>query len=229
MCTPWTIPRLVRWRVRDWASCFLACKFPLDDEPQLPIQNRRAVDESSKKMSRHKRRNKQRQPKQSSTQPKDANIPVENGPDDSRWPHYSDEDYIVFCFREDGAFDVVKETSRSISRPVNRKLNYGEEAKTVVERYSNEEKDEEESIYYDTEAPANGMRRRYQIDHEVEDRGLVSVGSSGSNQSDGSSGSFAFPVLGWEWMGSPVQMPKSEGLQLRKHKARCVGFQCFRI
>lgn len=32
--------------------------------------------------------------------------------------------------------------------------------------------------------------------------------------------------LGWEWMGSPVQMPKSEGLQLRKHKARFVGFQC---
>uniref|UniRef100_A0A2N9J7M8 Uncharacterized protein n=1 Tax=Fagus sylvatica TaxID=28930 RepID=A0A2N9J7M8_FAGSY len=167
MCTPWTIPRLVRWRVRDWASCFLACRFPLD------------------------------------------------------------EDYIVFCFREDGAFDVVKDgkpetsnrfdcTSRS-SRPVSRKLNYGEEAKTVVERYGNEEKlnrdghdifptndgdvrisdqkdEEEDCIYFDTtESPTNGIRRRYQVE-EVEDRGLVSVESSESNQSDGSTGSFAFPV-----------------------------------
>lgn len=29
MSTPWTMTRLVRWQVRDWASCFLACRFPL--------------------------------------------------------------------------------------------------------------------------------------------------------------------------------------------------------
>ncbi|KAE8098798.1 hypothetical protein FH972_016835 [Carpinus fangiana] len=154
-------------------------------------------------MTRHRRRNNKER-----DEAKYANIiPVENGPaDDSRWPHFSNEDYIVFCFRENGGFDVVKETSRRVNR-----------------------KDEEESIYFDAEGPTNGMRRRYQIAHEVEDCRLVSVGSSESNQSDGSNGSFAFPVLGWEWMGSPVQMPKSDGLQLRKHKARCVGFQCFRI
>ncbi|XP_059455769.1 protein BREAKING OF ASYMMETRY IN THE STOMATAL LINEAGE-like [Corylus avellana] len=183
-------------------------------------------------MTRHRRRNNKE---------RDIVIPVENEPaDDSRWQHFSNEDYIVFCFRENGAFDVVKETSR----PVNRKLNYGAEAKTGVKRYGNEEKlnrngcdghvmvsnqkDEEESIYFDAEGPTNGMRRRYHIAHEVEDR-LASVGSSESNQSDGSNGSFAFPVLGWEWMGSPMEMPKSDGRQLRKHKARCVGFQCFGI
>lgn len=25
----WTMPKLVTWRVKDWASCFLASKFPL--------------------------------------------------------------------------------------------------------------------------------------------------------------------------------------------------------
>lgn len=91
------------------------------------------VHQTSKKTSRHKiRLSKERQQKLSSTQIKDA-ITVENGSvDDSRWPHFSDEDYIVFCFREDGAFDVVKdgkpETSNRFdcisrsSRTVNRKV-----------------------------------------------------------------------------------------------------------
>lgn len=39
----------------------------------------------------------------------------------------ADEDYIVFCFREDGAFDVMKdgksEGNPRNSRPVNRKVN----------------------------------------------------------------------------------------------------------
>jgi hypothetical protein len=89
-----------------------------DDEPttspQLPIKNSRN-DQSSKKMTRHRRRNNKER-----DEAKYANIiPVENGPaDDSRWPHFSNEDYIVFCFRENGGFDVVKETSR----PVNRKV-----------------------------------------------------------------------------------------------------------
>ena len=111
-----------------------------DDEPELPMKNTgldkkggSKVNETNKKMSRHKKRNKEKKPKLSSTQSKDSNnIPVENGSDDTRWPHFSDEDYIVFCFREDGAFDVVKDgkpetsnrfdcTSRS-SRPVSRKV-----------------------------------------------------------------------------------------------------------
>ncbi|KAM4106829.1 hypothetical protein ACJW30_04G092400 [Castanea mollissima] len=243
MCTPWTIPRFVRWRVRDWASCFLACRFPIDDEPNTyrssspqPVKNMSfdkkgdsKVNQNNKKMSWHKKRSKEKRSKLSSTQqPKDSsnNIPVENVADEARWPHFSDEEYIVFCFREDGAFDVVKDgkpetskpfdcTSRN-SRPVNRKLNYVDEAKTVVERYSNEEKlkrdghdifptndgdvrtsdqkdEEEDCIYFDTESPTHGFRRRYQSE-EVEDRGLVSVESSESNLSDGSSRSFAFPV-----------------------------------
>ncbi|KAK7347371.1 hypothetical protein VNO80_21901 [Phaseolus coccineus] len=53
--------------------------------------------------------------------------------------------------------------------------------------------------------------------------------SRNSDQTEGSRSSFAFPVLAWEWIGSPVQMPKSEGLHLRKHKFRAVTFQCCRF
>nr|XP_023878474.1 protein BREAKING OF ASYMMETRY IN THE STOMATAL LINEAGE [Quercus suber] len=234
MCTPWTIPRFVRWRVRDWASCFLACRFPIDDEPNTyrssspqPVKNMSfdkkgdsKANQNNKKMSWHKKRSKEKRPKLSSTQqPKDSNnnIPVENGADEARWPHFSDEEYIVFCFREDGAFDVVKDGKPETSKPF--------DCTSRNSRPVNRKDEEEDCIYFDTESPTHGFRRRYQSE-EVEDRGLVSVESSESNLSDGSSRSFAFPVLGWEWMGSPVQMPKSEGLQLRKHKARFVGFQC---
>jgi hypothetical protein len=135
-----------------YQSCFLFVLIILtfiifsDDEPttyrpsspQLPIKNMgfntmgdSRVNQSSKKMSRHKsRRNNERQPKQ----PKDTNSLVENGPnDDSCRQIISDEDYKVFCFRDDGAFNIIKDgkpktsncfdyTPRSSPRPVNRKV-----------------------------------------------------------------------------------------------------------
>ncbi|KAI9173870.1 hypothetical protein LWI28_007918 [Acer negundo] len=124
-----------------------------------------------------------------------------------------DEDYIVFCFSEDGAFDVVKDgksepssnhidCTRRSSWPVNRKY------------------EEEDAVYLDIESAAS----RYQSD-----QGMVSVESSDSNRSDNSTASFAFPVLGWEWMDSPAQMPKSEVLHLRKHKPRSLTFHCCRF
>ncbi|CAN6717624.1 unnamed protein product [Malus baccata var. baccata] len=269
MCsTPWTMTRLVRWRVKGWASCFLACRFPLDDEPadrfcpatpQLPIRNmafdtqgESRSNETGKKMSRHKKCDTERRLRHSPKQVKDSSSPVENtsSNDSSCRPHFSDEEeYIVFCFKEDGAFEVVKNgkveasnvrdcASRNSPRHVNRKLRYGEDTK-AVERCSNEErltgkaydiypandgksiifdqKDEEEEETFSGQEPPPSIN--------VENRPTVSVESSDSNQSDGSTGSFAFPVLGWEWTGSPVQMPKREAMDLRKQKARCIGFQ----
>lgn len=54
----------------------------------------------------------------------------ENDDEESRWPSFEEEDYIVFCFEEDGAIHMVKEvksetSSRShsrSSRPINRKV-----------------------------------------------------------------------------------------------------------
>ncbi|KAF3438014.1 hypothetical protein FNV43_RR20770 [Rhamnella rubrinervis] len=260
MCTPCTMTRLVRWRVRDWASCFLACRFSIDEDrhdryfsstvPQLAIRNNMGLEtknnadssrgisnniKAKRRLTRQKKCNRERVELElgsstttevkdsSSTSISSTSVPVDQNRknhdhQEPSWPHFEDEDYIVFCFKEDGAFDVVKDgynkseaasnridcRARSSSRPVNRK------------------DEEEDSNYVDMESASGGIA--------FEDRRMVSVESSDSTQSDASNGSFAFPVLGWEWTGSPVQMPKSEGLRLRKHKGRCVvGFQCCRF
>ncbi|XP_024169113.1 protein BREAKING OF ASYMMETRY IN THE STOMATAL LINEAGE isoform X2 [Rosa chinensis] len=255
MCTPWTITKLVK---KDCASCFLACRFPLDDEavddrrryatttPQLPMRNMMAFDYQrnfgenervrNKNMSpsRHKnsnlsaRRRLRHDPKQVKEITSTSRIsnttsrPVRYQSSDEestcrQLPHFADEDqdYIVFCFKEDGAFEVEKNvkpegqncrdsTSSKNSRQVNRK-NEGRDGKNICS---------------DTKATtaAGSM-------------GEVSIESSDSNQSDHSTGSFAFPVLAVEWPGSPVRLPKPEELDLREHKARCIGlqFQCCRF
>lgn len=33
----WSVTRLVRWRVRDWASCFTACRFPLGKPKKIKM------------------------------------------------------------------------------------------------------------------------------------------------------------------------------------------------
>ncbi|KAH7549254.1 hypothetical protein JRO89_XS13G0005000 [Xanthoceras sorbifolium] len=187
MWTQWSITRLVRWRVKDWASCFTACRFPL-----------------GKSFS------------------------------------FFSLSTIKVTYQEDGAFDVVKDgkseassssnhidCTRRNSWPVNRKINFGEDATNeAAEIIAVKEDEEEDVVYLDIEsaATASNNRIRYQTE------GMVSVESSDSNRSDNSTASFAFPVLGWEWMGSPAQMPKSEGLHLRrKHKARSLNFQCCRF
>ena len=52
------------------------------------------------------------------------NVAMENKNNgSSSWPNFQDEDYIVFCFREDGAFDVVRDCkSEALDRfdPVNK-------------------------------------------------------------------------------------------------------------
>ncbi|PON46433.1 Protein BREAKING OF ASYMMETRY IN THE STOMATAL LINEAGE [Parasponia andersonii] len=185
--------------------------------------------------------------------------------EDSNWPHFADEDYIIFCFREDGAFEVVKNNGNKAdhdqlppsclahntvpsrtSRPVNRKkqLNYGENTKTVVfERCSGNDQESltgksahevyptnygqkmaEEKVYLDLDLNSGGKFEKRSLYRVVSGNSIDSTHSS-----DASSGSFAFPALGWEWSGSPERMPKSEGLRLRKHKARLVGFQCCRF
>ncbi|KAI9117666.1 hypothetical protein K1719_011832 [Acacia pycnantha] len=242
MHTTWTIARFVRWRVRDWASCFLT----LDDEPASSprmdnrvnhVYDSRLSRASKKKETKNNRRGKDKN---------EASVEHNTVDDDSSWSNFADEDYIVFCFREDGAFDVIRDgkcvksqppigidgSSRN-SRPVNRMLNYCEDEEQVSKQSTQDDRpnvnqypsssynkqDEESDIIY--------MSRQQKRDNirKVEDRAVVSSGSRDSNQSEGSTGSFAFPVLGWEWMGSPVQLPRSES----KHKFRFLRFRCCRF
>ncbi|KAL4283727.1 hypothetical protein GQ457_16G031400 [Hibiscus cannabinus] len=165
MCTLSIFTRIVRWRVKDFASCFLASRFPLEEEAaetnpkETIVLDRKEKDESGGK---------------------EINMPLPttlstntvSESENSSRPCFSDEDYIVFCFKEDGAFILMEDGNKS------------EDA----------ESDEGRSSEAETSAAKHrGDRERSKIWWEVEDR-TVSVESSGSNQSDGSTGSFAFPV-----------------------------------
>ncbi|EXB89112.1 hypothetical protein L484_016672 [Morus notabilis] len=156
--------------------------------------------------------------------------------EDSNWSNSVDEeDYIIFCFREDGAFEVLKNDkpdeatsnhadskSRINSRPVNRKLNY--EGKANEERFTGKAHETYLTNY-------DGCT--HQKEAEEENIHLEADSFCGDNfegqSSDASAGSFAFPALRWEWIGSPERMPNSDGFHSRKHKARCIGFQCCRF
>ncbi|KAJ7978777.1 protein BREAKING OF ASYMMETRY IN THE STOMATAL LINEAGE [Quillaja saponaria] len=199
-----------------------------------------------------KRSNKKKQLKIGKERAKES-VSIGNKTDDSSKPHFSSDEYIEFCFGENGAFDFVidgKDKGKSEhdghssvnenprrSRPINRKLDYGDDAERVNEcrhadgDYTSQTNDEDcvTPPEKDEKKESTGdAGKRYQ-NVEIEDRGIVSAESRDSNQSEDSTGSFAFPVLGWEWIDSPVQMPKSEGLHLRKQKVRPVRFQCCRF
>uniref|UniRef100_A0A803R1B3 Uncharacterized protein n=1 Tax=Cannabis sativa TaxID=3483 RepID=A0A803R1B3_CANSA len=161
-------------------------------------------------------------------------------------PQFTEEDYIIFCFREDGALEVVKNngnkstdqnhdqlpsscldrytSSSRNSRPVNRKLNYGDNDHESLTRKlshefypTNNQHMVEENLYLDSTCIYGGnFEEHNSSDHSA-------------HSSNASSGSFAFPALGWESTGSPERMPNTEGLRLRKHRARFVVFQCCRF
>ncbi|KAF7806288.1 protein BREAKING OF ASYMMETRY IN THE STOMATAL LINEAGE [Senna tora] len=141
MCTP----RLVRWRLRDWASCFL----PLDDDdtarpPRVTPRNIMGFDNKRSDINPiyDNKSSRPRKKRNHNTQISDRMDRIQkhnkDRVDDSALSFSADEDYIVFCFREDGAFDVMQDGNKSSdgnptnhSRPVNRKLNYGEDAEQV--------------------------------------------------------------------------------------------------
>ncbi|KAG8639000.1 hypothetical protein MANES_14G089000v8 [Manihot esculenta] len=154
MCTPWPTTRFIRWRLKDCVSCFLACRFPLDDDPDrvcssLPQQPTRNMVFDVKKDEKRGRRadiklsRRNRYRNETQLNPEDGNtVSMENKSNDPGWQHFQDEDYIVFCFKEDGTFDVVKDSKSEEAlelfdsgnrnpRPVIRKLNYSKVPETV--------------------------------------------------------------------------------------------------
>ncbi|KAK7265889.1 hypothetical protein RJT34_33514 [Clitoria ternatea] len=258
-----TVPWLVRWCLRDWASCFSVCKLPLDDHkltssPRV-VKGNMASDKKWKKKELRNQTKKD----------KDGVVPTENKFDHSSWSLSMDDEYIVFCFREDGALDVVKDEkcvnsealSKGVhainknSKPVNRKLKYGDNEEQVSDAKIHEKRSnanehrndqhcvtphkvvhchhtslslQEEENRVVTQQHRDNRRKACQVEAN-EEHGVVSAESRNSDQSEANRGSFAFPVLRLEWIGSPVKMPKSEDLHLRKQKARSVRFQCCRF
>ncbi|KAL4398552.1 hypothetical protein AHAS_Ahas01G0303300 [Arachis hypogaea] len=153
-------------------------------------------------------------------------IQLGNQYNDSNWSLSMDEDYIVFCFGEDGSFDVVKEVKSN---------NYADDEElqeeTDKQMHGNRSNDDEQyqnCTEFFKEEEIKEMERE-QIREGIDEFGILYSELGDSNRSEGSNGSFAFPVLNWEWMGSPVKMPKSEDICQKKQKIRFIPFQCCRF
>ncbi|XP_029130412.1 protein BREAKING OF ASYMMETRY IN THE STOMATAL LINEAGE-like [Cajanus cajan] len=177
MCTPWTMTWHVRGRVRSCTSCFSACKLPLgahhhEDDHELGSSPQVAADRKSvafdkkkdniinpmhnKKLSRANKKCNKRIQKKDQMEKDEDGVLIENLVDEPTWSLSGYDDYIVFCFREDGAFDVVKdykgvksETHRGvdenhkISKTLNRKLEYGGDADQVRDENIHEKRSNE--------------------------------------------------------------------------------------
>ncbi|XP_027121931.2 protein BREAKING OF ASYMMETRY IN THE STOMATAL LINEAGE [Coffea arabica] len=261
-----TITQLVRWRVRHLAACLYACRLPLIDEPDCststdevpekkmvfdPIgESRRS--ETSRQKSRRKNRDQERASPENPKQ-KSSSKRSEDRRGESSMSSFAEEEYIVFCFTDDGEIQMVKEkrSSGASHGPINpakrrsRRVNdttqnCGENAEgTSIPSHvagdtalCDEHAEEEGSNDVEVECIPDEIKEiNHYGPHECRTlSSMLSVAeSSDSNQSDASTGSFAFPILGRDWMGSPVHMPKPEDVHLQKHKARVVRLNCCRF
>ncbi|KZV21707.1 protein BREAKING OF ASYMMETRY IN THE STOMATAL LINEAGE [Dorcoceras hygrometricum] len=184
-------------RVKDLASCFYACRFPSDEESSdailstLPqVQNTimaansrcssKTCDSCRKTSFANKMCNEEANGEssaQSSTLNSTDDNEVEEGRRDPKWPRFSEEDYIVFCFREDGAIHMINESKPSKT--------YDDNSKKGKEGWSNEmESDWPEDEIKEMDSAAIGTRLGCKLEESFE--------SCNSNQSDTSTNSFSF-------------------------------------
>nr|VDD28385.1 unnamed protein product [Brassica oleracea] len=260
MASQWTIPKLVTWRVKDWASCFLACKIPIDVEEDGVTNNSNTTNNNTLMFKRTKRKiKKKRSERKLSLSPPgtrhhhhlrgSSSVSPTSSSHNRRLslpqpPASEEPGFIVFCFdREDGGFDVVKEgkeerkevelSSEKSPRTVHRKLTYGDQGVGKGEKNNSLEIKGSEQYHQadkttcqETENVSCGVHDPKKEEEEDID---ASDKSSGSTNSDEGRGSFAFPILGVEWMGSPVLMPTPDDLSPKKQKPIALGFQCCRF
>ncbi|KAI3463834.1 hypothetical protein Pfo_020497 [Paulownia fortunei] len=242
MSSPCTVPRLVRCRVRDLASCFYACRLPLEEEPDSfcckpPQMSKESRFFESKGAGRgHKASGKISIAKkmckedggesvQSSSQ-KSSSKGGRTAEDGIRAePRFAEEDYIVFCFRDDGAIHMINEGNSSDSYDENDEdATITTTTTSTLRPISSRKGDEKGSKETDTEWPPDDEIREINPVEQPNASKMDSFESCDSNLSDTSTSSFAFPVLGIEWIGSPVHMPKSE-----KHESQSVRLHCCRF
>ncbi|ESQ31843.1 hypothetical protein EUTSA_v10004801mg [Eutrema salsugineum] len=254
MASQWTIPKLVTWRVKDWASCFLACKIPLDVDEDGVNNSGNSTNNNNLLFKRTKRKMKSKKKiserKLSLSPPgsrhhlhlRSSSVSPTSASQHRRlsWPQppvLDEAGFIVFCFdREDGGFDVVKEEKKEVElspekspRTVNRKLIYGDQGVGKTEKNNSPEIKEQDQDDKTTCQATEDVSCDVHENEEEEEETNASDKSSGSNHSDEGRGSFAFPILGVEWMGSPVRMPNSDDLSPKKQKPIALGFQCCRF
>ncbi|GER25883.1 breaking of asymmetry in the stomatal lineage [Striga asiatica] len=198
-------PRLVRCRVRDLASCFYACRLPLEEEPEARFSSRGREAANGSGGARRV-------------------LPAVNNKDgcptggcdfhrgmsrNEPEPRFAEEDYIVFCFREDGEIDMINEGNYQ-------KYNYEDEI---------DDDDDHEHKGIEMQPNCDKVKETDSIEQSNSASKMDSFESCDSNLSDTTStSSFAFPVLGLDWIGSPVHMPVSEKPDCPSLSIRCCSF-----
>ncbi|KAK6925156.1 hypothetical protein RJ641_009482 [Dillenia turbinata] len=230
MCTPWPLTRKEKWKVESQASSFF-CGFPLDEgyelrisRPQVSVssmvfdvENYHGRHGTTRIVSPNNKHGQRRKLKQNSTQTHDTRT------GESGWPRSSEEEYIVFSFREDGELYVVKD------RQTQAETSYDRHCLSECSRAVNTKAEEEESIYFDPDSPSDGLHWLDDYNEETRDHHASFISSSNSDDSNSSTGSFAFPVRQLDWDGSQVKMPKSESpIRSRKQRLR-IALHCCRF
>ncbi|KAH6801068.1 hypothetical protein C2S52_001532 [Perilla frutescens var. hirtella] len=210
MSLPCAGAKLGGCRVRDLASCFLACRISLEEEepdisrskPQSKTLNR-SIAPDSRKTSESKRRHVE---EHAAASVQSSSHHTCSGGCTCRAtegePRFAEEDYIVFCFGEDGEIQMINDakSSETYTRPSS------EAAATLQPCITRKGGEMEE------EMNPNPSK-------------MDSFESCESNLSDTSTtSSFSFPALGMEWIGSPVHMPNTE-----KHEAPSLLRRCCRF
>ncbi|KAL0421665.1 UNVERIFIED_CONTAM: protein BREAKING OF ASYMMETRY IN THE STOMATAL LINEAGE [Sesamum latifolium] len=123
MSSPCPVPRLFRCRVRDFASCFYACRVPLDEESDIRSKPSQTLNETAVFNSKHAVRGHRTSRKttiidRTCSEARGESSVQSSSLTNSRGrrldePRFAEEDYIVFCFREDGAIDMIGEGKSS--------------------------------------------------------------------------------------------------------------------
>ncbi|KAK8281912.1 hypothetical protein V6Z11_D09G274100 [Gossypium hirsutum] len=259
MFTPSILTRLVRWSVRAFASCFLACTFAkekqaeMNPSPSAKHSTGHVVSETKNNTGDEKISDKNRRQRDHSRTMSKSIVSVDKESENSSWVCLPDEEYVVFCIKEDGAYDVTIESNKSeesnqserSSWLVNRKMDSTEDAErdelSSDEGRSNEDASEGEAnatkeqgneeramTCSEVEFASSSLKRLEESRDSYQFDGRLEE-SRDSYESDGSTGSFTFPVLKLDWIGSPVPMPRKKGIGTRKNKTHFVYFQCFRF
>ncbi|CAH9140199.1 unnamed protein product, partial [Cuscuta epithymum] len=105
--------------------------------------------------------------------------------DDSSWPHFEEEDYIVFCFSEDGEIHAMEDRK---SEPSNNLPSTNKKLRHVSRKG-------EESGSGDTDAELEGDEGTKGTICPREEEGILEPSGSSAydHPSNASRGSFAFP------------------------------------
>ncbi|KAF8005764.1 hypothetical protein BT93_K0137 [Corymbia citriodora subsp. variegata] len=210
---------------------------------RVDSNNRDTDDAISRKLSRSRTTEKDRRVNK-------RTIPTSKRVSTTNLTSFAEKDFIVFSIKEDGTFDIAKDGGSRTSdcqddrglrslRSVNIELKSRGEQEASVQECNGEtstggsqvlvpydEDDQEESMCLEEDDHFGSTRTGFQMEGDG-DCTRASTELRDSGQSDGSADSFTFPVLHDQWIGSPVKMPRSEDLSLRKATASCFfRFKC---